>query len=117
MKSSDEISALGRNEFVRGFSEHNLNEHWGGSHDHSSEYPGFTKEQYSARALELVQSAADGENILGYKNSVGQVARYDTNTNDFVIGRPSEGIATMFKPKRGKQYFTDLKTEAESDES
>ena len=105
MKSSDDISALGRNEFVIGFSEHNLNEHWGGSHDHSSEYPGFTKEQYSARALELVQSAADGKNILGYKNARGQLARYDVKTNDYVIGRPTQGIATMFKPTDKKEYF------------
>lgn len=109
MKSSDEISTLGRNEFVRGFSEHNLNEHWGGSHDHSSEYPGFTKEQYSARALELVQSAADGENILGYKSSDGKIIRYDVKENDFVKGNPNIGIATMFKPKAGVRYFNNKK--------
>lgn len=108
MKSSDEISAVGANKFEKGFSKHNLDEHWGGTHDHSAEYPGYTKEQYAERALQLVQSEADGKNILGYKNSNGQIARYDVKTNDYVIGRPSEGIATMFKPKRERQYFMDL---------
>lgn len=105
IKSSAEISAVGANKFEKGFSEHNLAEHWGGTHDHSEQYPGFTKEQYAQRALELIQSAADGENILGYKNARGQVARYDVKNNDYVIGRPAQGIATMFKPSDGRKYF------------
>lgn len=116
IKSSAEISAVGANKFEKGFSKHNLDEHWGGTHDHSAEYPGYTKEQYAERALELVQSAADGKNVLGYKNSCGQVVRYDINKNDFVIGRPSEGIATMFKPKRKRKYFDDL-MEAENEKT
>lgn len=109
MKSSTEISAVGANKFDKGFSKHNLDEHWGGSHDHSAEYPDFTKEQYAERALQLIQSEADGKNILGYKNESGQIARYDVKNNDYVIGRPSQGIATMFKPKRKSVYFHNRK--------
>lgn len=109
IKSSDKISALGANKFENGFSENNLNEHWGGSHDHSAEYPGFTKEQYAQRALELIQSAADGKNILGYKLQDGTIARYDVKNNDYVKGHPNVGISTMFKPKRKAAYFHDRK--------
>lgn len=105
MKSSDEISATGANIFEKGFSEENLNRHWGGTSDHSNQYPQYTKEQYAKRALELIQSEADGQIILGYKNEVGQIARYDVKNNDFVKGRPTQGIATMFKPADGKEYF------------
>ena len=109
IKSSAEISAVGANKFEKGFSEHNLVEHWGGTHDHSAEYPGYTKEQYAERALELVQSAADGKNILGYKLQDGTIARYDVKTHDYVKGHPNIGVSTMFKPKRKTAYFHDRK--------
>lgn len=57
----------------------------------------------------LVQSAADGENILGYKSSDGKIIRYDVKENDFVKGNPNIGIATMFKPKAGVRYFNNKK--------
>jgi len=105
----DEISALGANKFEQGFSEENLDRHWGGISDHSSEYKGFTREQYAQRALELVQSAADGKNILGYKLSDGTVVRYDVKTFDFVKGHPKYGIYTMFKPNNKSAYFHQKK--------
>ncbi len=105
----NEISALGENKFKQGFPQKILNEHWGGSHDHSDEYRSFTKEQYAARALELVQSAADGKKILGYKLNDGSVVRYDVKTNDYVKGHPHYGIYTMFKPKNHAQYFHNKK--------
>lgn len=40
---------------------------------------------------------------IAHKN--GQICRYDKTTDDFVKGRPNEGIATMFKPKAGEEYF------------
>ena len=109
IQSSPKISATGVNHFKQGFSQHNLDEHWSGAHSHAKEYPGYTKEQYAQRALELVQSPADGKNILGYKNADGQVARYDRATNDYVVGNPEIGIATMFKPSAGEKYFNRLK--------
>lgn len=109
IKSSAEISAVGANKFDKGFSKHNLDEHWGGSHDHSAEYPNFTKEQYAERALQLIQSEADGKNILGYKLSDGTIARYDAKNNDYVKGHPNIGIATMFKPKQKSVYFHNRK--------
>ena len=101
----DEISALGANKFEQGFSQKTLDAHWGGSRDHSKEYEGFTKEQYAKRALELVQSAADGKNILGYKLSDGTIVRYDVKTFDYVKGHPKYGIYTMFKPNAKSDYF------------
>lgn len=106
---NEEISAVGANKFLEGFSEENLNEHWNGSHNHSEQYPNFTKEQYASRALELIQSEADGKKILGYKLKDGTIARYDTKTNDYVKGHPNIGISTMFKPNRKSAYFHDRK--------
>lgn len=107
-KSTNSPSATGANKFKMGFSSKNLADHWkGGNSDHSKQYPGMTKEQYAKKALELVQKPVGG-NILGYKNSKGQVARYDSSTNDYVIGIPKKGVATMFKPKAGQKYFDKL---------
>lgn len=103
--NDDGISALGENKFECGFTPENLDRHWGGVSDHSEEYPEFTKEQYGQRALELVQSAADGKNILGYKLSDGTVVRYDVKTYDFVKGHPKYEIYTMFKPSSKSNYF------------
>ena len=66
------MSAKGRNEFtVKGFkNKQALNNHWTNGRTHRDEYiqDGITTvEQYQARALELVQSPADGKKILGYK--------------------------------------------------
>ena len=68
----------------------------------------MTKDQYAERAMTLIQSPVV-KGILGYKNAKGQVARFDTETGDFVKGHPDKGIATMFKPARGKEYFDDWK--------
>lgn len=106
--SPDGVSATGENRFKRGFSESNLKEHWDGKSAHKNEYPGFTKEQYAERALELIQMPTS-ENILGYKNAAGQIIRYDRTTNDFVKGKPSIGIATMFKPTDGEKYYQRCK--------
>lgn len=104
--STLQSSPKGKNNFKRGFSSKNLNRHWGGSHDHSGQYPEFTKEQYEKRALELVQMPVGGT-IEGYVNESGQVVRYDKESNDFVKGHPERGIATMFKPARKLEYFRD----------
>ena len=47
LQSSQKVSATGENKFRRGFSEKNLDRHWGGISDHSAQYPGMTKEQYA----------------------------------------------------------------------
>lgn len=102
--NSGKVSATGANKFSKGFSKRNLNEHYGGSHDHSKEYPGMTKQQYAQRALELIQKPTGGD-IRGYKLPNGQIARYDKKSNDYVKGKPNEGIATMFKPVDGEAYY------------
>jgi hypothetical protein len=78
LNDNHNISAIGVNEFSVGFSQENLDDHWiGGASDHSEQYPGYTKEQYAEEALALVQSATS-ETIVGYKNELGQVVRFDT---------------------------------------
>ena len=100
-----DASAKGKNKFVKGFrNKQALNNHWQNGRTHQKEYADdgiTTPEQYEKRALELVQSACS-ETVLGYKNSLGQVIRYDVLTNDFVKGNPQRGIFTMFKPYHEK---------------
>ncbi len=103
-EATAQVSATGANTFSRGFSKSNLNRHWTGSSSHKDEYPNMSKQEYAQRALELIQKPV-GNNILGYKNSDGQVIRYDKNTNDFVKGNPEIGISTMFKPSAGERYY------------
>lgn len=95
-------SAKGANKFVRGFkNKQALNNHWQNGRTHKEEYEKdgiVTKEQYEARALELAESPCD-ENILGYKNAMNEIVRYDVLKNDFVKGNPNKNIKTLFKPK------------------
>ena len=116
IQSSPKSSATGKNKFRVGFTQKNLDKHWGGKSDHSGEYPGWTKEQYAERALTLVQKPVDGNRILGFLDKDNGIVRYDRQTNDFVKGYPDSGIATMYKPKqtpeKGYQYFLKLKKEA-----
>lgn len=112
IKSSDDgsyISATGPNEFKKGFDAYNLADHWyggGKAHSHKDEYPSMTMEQYAERALTLVQMPTS-KTVLGYKTRDGCVVRYDSVNNDFVKGKPSDGIITMFKPKNGTNYYYD----------
>lgn len=105
-KSEMRSSAKGANKFAKGFSTANLKAHFGsgGEHDHIKQYPGVTREQYAQMALDLVQKEVGGS-VKGYKNKLGQVVRYDSATGDFVKGHPDKGIATMFKPDNGDDYF------------
>ncbi|MCL2225394.1 MAG: hypothetical protein FWB96_10565 [Defluviitaleaceae bacterium] len=105
MEDSPNISGGGKNVFNIGFTPENLARHWrGGISDHSWQYHGYTKERYAAEALDLIQSSTN-DTIVGYKNELGQVIRYDTTENNFVIGHPNIGIATMFKPTNGIEYY------------
>ena len=117
---SNEVSAKGANEFkVKGFgTKQKLNNHWQNGRTHKDEYvkEGITtKEQYEARALELIQMPC-GNGIDGYKTKNGKICRYDTQKNDYVTGRPDKGIYTMFKPSEGLEYFERmLKLEGDKD--
>ncbi len=98
------IKATGGNHFKRGFSQANLEKHFGKNGKHTSEYKGWTQEKYNDEALKLVQSATS-DDILGYKTEDLSVVRYRRSTNDFAKGYPETGIATMFKPKDREGYF------------
>lgn len=109
----DEVSALGRNYFKNGFSADNLKRHWGGSSDHSKEYPNLSSaQQYNSYAIQILSSEADGKNILGYKMADGTVCRYKVSTNDYVKGNPIyDDIYTCFKPSNKSAYFHKKKRE------
>lgn len=93
---------------VKGFkNKQALNNHW---KDHGNQYPGFTKKQYETSALALVESPVS-DSVLGHIDGNGIVVRYDKKTNDFVKGRPSRGIYTMFKPDEGLKYYLERKRE------
>jgi len=116
-ENTNEISETGSNPKLPGFTEENLDRHFGsgGKSEHSQDYPEYTKEQYAQRALELIRSPV-GNGIEGYKStrgkSKGSIVRYDTSTGDWVRGWAT-GIATMFKPADGASYF-ERKNEAET---
>lgn len=97
------VSPTGANKFEkRGFkSKQGLNNHWA---EHGHQYPGFTREQYEKRSLELVESAVGGK-ILGHTDKDDVVVRYDKEANDFVKGKPPKGVFTMFKPEDGAAYY------------
>jgi hypothetical protein len=98
-----EVNPSGDNDFkVKGFrNQQKLNNHL---QKHQKDYPGWTKEQFVKRALELVQSPV-GNGILGHADKNGKIIRYDTSTNDFVTGRPDKGVYTMYKPLTGQKYY------------
>jgi pyocin large subunit-like protein len=73
-----------------------------------NEYEG--SEQYAQEALRLVQSPTSFK-VVGYKNNNGQVIRYDFDNNNFVKGHPDIGIATMYKPEDGIDYYYDRESE------
>ena len=98
------ISATGENRFSKGFTKKALNKHFGPNGKHIEQYPGWTQEKYNQEALKLVQSATS-DDIIGYKTRNLSVVRYRRSTNDFVKGYPESGIATMFKPDDGEEYF------------
>lgn len=104
---SDIISPTGRNTFkIRNFpSKQKLNNHWG---KHQKEYPGWTKEQYLNRALELVESPV-GESVYGHIDKIGVIIRYDEKTNDFVKGKPDKGLYSMMKPDDGRLYYEEMR--------
>ena len=70
----------------------------------------MTREQYENRSLDLVESAVGG-NILGHVDKDGVVIRYDKETNDFVKGRPTKRVFTMFKPEYGIAYYNAQREE------
>ena len=96
-------SASGANPTLPGFAKNNLYRHWGGERDHSMQYPDLDKEGYAKRAEELVRSPVGGD-IDGCRLPGGAIVRYDKKANDYVKGY-NKGIATMFKPNDGYEYF------------
>lgn len=109
----EDVSATGANSLkVKGFpSKQKLNNHFLNGRTHKEEYvqEGITTpKQYEARAVELAESAADGVNILGYKNKHGHICRYDVKKNDYVKANVNKGVRTLFKPDDGIAYYNEM---------
>lgn len=64
----------------------------------------MSPEDYNDYALKLIQQAVS-DDILGYKTEQGAIVRYRVSTNDYVKGYPTSGIATLFKPANGVEYY------------
>lgn len=107
--SNVKVSTTGANKFeVKGFkNKQSLNNHW---KDHGAQYPGLSKNQYEAKALALIESPVSNS-VLGHVDKDGIIIRYDKEPNDFVKGRPSKGIYTMFQPNDGLKYYLTQKKE------
>lgn len=99
----------GVNKFEKGFSKKNLRDHYS---RHQKEYPGLSAEEYSQRALELIQKPIGGD-ILGFVSQKNRIVRYDKASNDFVSGDPGIGIATMMKLNGGEKRYNYLKNRDE----
>lgn len=108
---NSQVSEAGANKFTKGFGHNNLKVHVA---KHLVEYPDMNESQYAQRALTLIQLPVGGD-IHGHINSKGQLIRYDAKTNDFVKGNPGIGIATMFKPTDGMDYYLRQKNRDKKD--
>jgi pyocin large subunit-like protein len=69
------------------------------------DYPGMPMDEYVRKASALVRSPIGGD-VDGYKRPSGDIVRYNKATNDYVVGH-AKGVATMYKPSRGMDYFVD----------
>lgn len=89
----------------KSFSKKNLDKHYA---KHKVQYPGLDKMEYNDYAEALLMSKSS-EDIIEYIAQDGAIVKYRISTNDFVKNYPNSGTATLFKPKRGLQYFLDRK--------
>ncbi len=105
-----EVSATGKNKFTKKnfLSVKKKKEH---INKHLSEFKkdGINNEKgYINRAIELLESPTS-KNIVGHVDEKNCIIRYDIRKNDFAKGTPDKGIKTLFKPKRGIDYYNDQK--------
>jgi len=70
-------------------------------------YPGMSMQEYVQKSGMLARSGVGG-NIDGYKASDGAIVRYNSTTGDWVKAY-NTGVASMYRPKRGADYFNDTK--------
>lgn len=73
---------------------------------HSSDYPGYSKEDYVSRASELLNTSVS-DDVLGFTDSTGFVYRYDIANNDFAVGHFEGAISTLYKPTKGIEYYKE----------
>jgi hypothetical protein len=68
-------------------------------------YPHMPMIDYVKKASRLARSAVGGD-IQGYGGADNCIVRYNKTTNDWVKAYAT-GVASMFKPKRGADYYTE----------
>lgn len=106
--TSDELSATGANPSIPEMSLLTQNKHAKHLRPGKS-YPGMPMSEYVKKSGELARSRVGGD-IDGYKASDGAIIRYNNATNDWVKAY-NTGVASMYKPSRGIEYFNDNKKE------
>ena len=73
---------------------------------HLGEYGDITVEEYVGLARDLLRSDAS-DDIMVLTRSNGSVSKYRISTNDFVVSDETWNIKTMFKPKKGYDYWRE----------
>jgi hypothetical protein len=73
---------------------------------HKKEYPGLTQEQYRAKAINLMErkSKSDIKEFVSREEKI--IFKYDMKNNDLVLYKDKK-VVTLYKPKRGLEYFED----------
>ncbi|MCL2225360.1 MAG: hypothetical protein FWB96_10395 [Defluviitaleaceae bacterium] len=74
----------------------------------NGEYLELNEEQYTARALNLLQKEVGG-GIMGYKTNSGKVVRWNTANDDYATGISGVKIKTLFPLVGGEQRFNALR--------
>ena len=69
----------------------------------------MSMEEYVCKSGKLARSRVEGD-IVGYLASDGAIIRYNKTTNDWVKAY-NTGVASMYKPWRGADYFHDTKSD------
>ena len=102
---------------VSDWTEENLELHFNGSgkeHDHKSEYPGWSINNYRDWSRILLKNIPDNKTLFG--EEVGDYRfRYCPITGDFVKEHMKKRIITMFRPTNVKSYYDDAVAEAKEE--
>lgn len=73
---------------------------------HLKEYGDITETEYLNVARRLLASPIKG-NIEGFKSELGFIFRYNSEKNDFAVGREDGKISTLYKLKNGREQWLE----------
>jgi len=66
----------------------------------------MTTQEYLKKAQDLLNSPVEG-NIEGFVSKNGYTFRYNKVTNEFATAKPNGTIETLYRPKRGLEYWLE----------